>query len=141
MDYSKADRGGTRVHDPLVARTLMTGIGQSVKGNRVTGSARAMDVLQKTPDPNRISDPALNELHQQGAHEVAGPMGMTGAVAPHFPLRGNSKDASARTTLETDRDPNLGNHSSGQGDSSSPSGRDFAPRKMLRTKGAVQSGV
>jgi hypothetical protein len=68
-------------------------------------------------------------------------MGMTGAVAPHFPLRGNSKNASARTALETARDPKLGNHSTGQGDCSSPSGCDLAPRKMLRTKGAVQSGV
>jgi hypothetical protein len=44
MDYSKKN-GGTRVHDAMVARTLATGIGQTVNAAREHGSNRAAKVI------------------------------------------------------------------------------------------------
>ncbi len=62
MDYSKKTEGGTRVLDPIVARTLATGIGQSVAAARGEGSARADRVAAGIRPGQIVSDEALADI-------------------------------------------------------------------------------
>jgi len=141
IDYTKhPQKGGTRVHDPVVSRTLMTGIGQTVGSNRKTGSMRALDVHEKIPPEcaEHCSDPGMAEIHRQGNQEVNTPIG-TAAMVKSFPLRGESANASSKGHQEVKANPAATNAT--PGDPTSPSARDLGPRKMLRVPGAVQGGV
>ena len=55
MDYSKKTEGGTRVLDPIVARTLATGIGQSVAAAR--GKARLAPIASPQASGRGRSSP------------------------------------------------------------------------------------
>jgi hypothetical protein len=99
IDYSKSSKGGTRVFDPLKTRTLMTGMGQTVKSNRYTGSNRVADVLERVPEERKgsISDPAFAAAHAQGVG-VKDP-GLGGVPLPtpqsKWPLEAGSQQAHA----------------------------------------------
>jgi hypothetical protein len=68
MDYSKKD-GGTRVHDPLKARTLATGIGQTETSARIHGSHRLERVVAGMKPGQHCSDPALCEVRDRHDRE------------------------------------------------------------------------
>jgi hypothetical protein len=59
MDYSKKD-GGTRILDQMKARTLATGMGQTVASNRETGSQRAERVIDGIKPGQLVSDRGLH---------------------------------------------------------------------------------
>jgi hypothetical protein len=138
MDYTKKG-GGTRIHDPLVHRSLMTGVGQTVHSNRSSGSKRAMDVLEKVPPEAKhaISDPALAEAHRQGTEEVHTPFGTAG-VAQAFPLRGSAPHASSQSHMALAKNPQP--QAQSLDDAVSPSARQPGPRRIMRVPGAVQGG-
>jgi len=74
MDYSKKTTAGTRVLDPIEARTLATGIGSTVLAARSTGSAR-MDRVAAGIRPGQIvSDEALSDIKGRREAVEAGAM-------------------------------------------------------------------
>lgn len=68
MDYSKAGHG-TRVLDQAKARTLATGMGQTIASNRETGSQRMQKVAASTKPGAHVSDPGLRMLQDKRAEE------------------------------------------------------------------------
>ena len=97
MDYSKQG-GGTRIMDQLKARTLATGIGQSLTGNRATGSTRAEKVASAIKPGAICSDPGLCQLRDRNTETMK--QGMAGLdpvnngqtpVEHRWPLESGSK--------------------------------------------------
>ncbi len=70
MDYSKQD-GGTRVLDQGKARTLMTGIGQTVTSNRHTGSHRTQAVAEGIKPGQVVHDRALAQVSKKRETDAA----------------------------------------------------------------------
>ena len=81
MDYSKKN-GGTRVHDAMVARTLATGIGQTVNSAREHGSHRVAKVI---------------------AGIKPGQIGLDQGMKPHVNKRDADEQAMAQMRMEQPR--------------------------------------
>ena len=97
MDYSKQG-GGTRILDQLKARTLATGMGQSLTGNRATGSHRAEKVASAIKPGQICSDPGLSQLRDKNTEAMKqGVVGLDPAnngqtpVEHRWPLESGSK--------------------------------------------------
>ena len=96
MDYSKIG-GGTRIPDQLEARTLATGIGQTYRGARESGSSRAEKVVQGMKPGQLVADPGLRQVKVKKDDETAAMQRMDPApegpksVENAWPLSSGSK--------------------------------------------------
>ena len=97
MDYSKQG-GGTRILDQAKARTLATGMGQTVTSNRDRGSHRMEKVAEAIKPGQLCCDPGLCQLRDRNTETMK--QGMTGLdpvnngqtpVEHRWPLESGSK--------------------------------------------------
>lgn len=111
MDYSKVGQG-TRILDQAKARTLATGMGQTITSNRVTGSERMQRVSASTKPGAHVSDPGLRMLSDKRDEEagrlqldpeLSGPQ----PVENRFPLESGSKSHEQANGMFGGRSPDI----------------------------------